>query len=457
MAGSEVEAAVVGAGAAGLATALALHRAGVDVVLVEASPRPGGVMQTEEIRGHRVERGPNTCLVRGPALAFLREVGLENELVPASPRRGLRFVFHEGRLEPAPMGPLAFVRSPLLTARGKLRLLGEPWIRRGDARGESATEFVARRFGPEAAEKLLAPALTGIYAGDERELGAQAVLGFVTELERSHGSVARGMLARALGWSGERGPRGLPGSFSARGGFGGLAARVAGLLGGRLLLDTAATTLCAEQGGLRLELAGGSAGVLRARAVVVALPAPEAAALLRPLVPDAAEKAAKVSYAPVVSVSVSVQPEAVREKIEGFGFLVPRESGRKLLGCLFMSSLFPDRAPAGRALLTCLLGGVRWPGAVDEPDDILVSCLEKDLEATLGLRGGFDLLALSRWPRAVAQPGRRHGETVTDVRRQTARVNGLVLAGSWLDGVSIPDTLLSGVRAARAIAAGVAR
>jgi oxygen-dependent protoporphyrinogen oxidase len=413
-------------------------------------------MQTEEIRGHRVERGPSTCLARGPALAFLREAGLEGELVPASPKRRLRFVFHEGRLEPVPMGPFAFVRSPLLTARGKLRLLREPWIRRGDAKGESAAEFVARRFGPEAAEKLLAPALMGIYAGDERELGAQAVLGFATELERSHGSVARGILARALGW-GERGPRGLPGTFSARGGFGGLATRLAGLLGERLLLGTAATALRAEGEGLRLELGGGAAGVLRARAVVVALPAPEAAALLRPLVPGAAENAAKVSYAPVVSVSVSVQPEAVRETIEGFGFLVPRSSGLKLLGCLFMSSLFPDRAPPGRELLTCLLGGVRWPGAVDEPDDILVSCLEKDLEATLSLRGGFDLLALSRWPRAVAQPGRRHADTVTDVRRHTAGVKGLAVAGSWLDGVSIPDTLLSGVRAARAIAGGGAR
>jgi len=182
----EVETAVVGAGAAGLAAALELRRAGVEVVLLEAGGRPGGVMQTEEIRGHRVERGPNTCLVRAPALAFLQAQGFERELVAASPARRLRFVFHEGRLEPVPMGPLGFVRSPLLTTRGKLRLLAEPWVQRGDAGTESAQDFIARRFGPEVAEKLLAPALTGIYAGDERELGARAVLGFATELERTH-------------------------------------------------------------------------------------------------------------------------------------------------------------------------------------------------------------------------------------------------------------------------------
>ncbi|HBZ70232.1 MAG TPA: hypothetical protein DEP35_11055 [Deltaproteobacteria bacterium] len=164
-----------------------------------------------------------------------------------------------------------------------------------------------------------------------------------------------------------------------------------------------------------------------------------------------------MAYAPVVSVSVSVRPNEVRQPIEGFGFLVPRASGLRLLGGLFMSSLFPDRAPEGRALLTCLLGGVRWPEAVDEPDDVLVARLGKDLEVTLGLRGGFDLLSLSRWPRAVAQPSRRHQELVADVRKEVARVGGLAVAGGWLDGVSIADTVSSGVRAASMIAAGLGR
>ncbi|HYB12930.1 MAG TPA: protoporphyrinogen oxidase, partial [Myxococcota bacterium] len=109
----------------------------------------------------------------------------------------------------------------------------------------------------------------------------------------------------------------------------------------------------------------------------------------------------------------------------------------------------------GRALLTCLLGGARWPEAMNEPDDLLVSQLGKELDATLGLRGGFDLLALSRWPRAVAQPGRHHGTLMAELHRETARVRGLSLAGGWLDGVSIADTLSSGVRAASALRAGL--
>jgi oxygen-dependent protoporphyrinogen oxidase len=450
----EVEAVVVGAGAAGLAAALELRQAGIETVLVEASGRPGGVMQTEEVRGHRVERGPNTCRVKAPALAFLREQGFEQELVAASPASRLRLVFHEGQLEPIPMGPLAFARSRLLSSRGKLRLLAEPFVRRGDAECESAAEFTARRFGSEVAEKLLEPALTGVYAGDERELSADAVLAFATELERSHGSVTGGALLRAL----RRTPRlrGLRGTFSARGGFGGLAARFAEALGERLLLGARVSSLRREEGALRLEMAGGSTS-LRARAVVLALPAAEAATLLHPLAPAAGEQAAKVSYAPVVSLSVSVQPDEVREPIQGFGFLVPRASGLKLLGCLFMSCLFSDRAPEGRALLTCLVGGARWPEAVQTPDDILVSHLGKDLDATLGMRADFELLALSRWPRAVAQPRRGHEQLVRDLRQEAARVPGLALAGAWLDGVSIADALASGVGAARAIAGGFGR
>jgi len=450
----EVETAVVGAGAAGLAAALELQRAGIEALLVEASGRPGGVMQTEQIRGHRVERGPNTCLVKAPALAFLREHGFERELVAASPASRLRFVFHEGQLEAVPMGPLAFVRSRLLSTRGKLRLLAEPFVRRGDAESESAAEFTARRFGCEVAEKLLGPALTGVYAGDERELGADAVLGFATELERAYGSVTGGALARALRRT--RRLRGLRGTFSARGGFGGLAARMAGALGERLLLGARLSSLRLEDGALRLETVDG-APALRARAVVLALPAAEAATLLRPLAPAVAEHAAKVSYAPVVSISLSVRPDEVREPIQGFGFLVPRASGLKLLGCLFMSSLFSDRAPAGRALLTCMLGGARWPEAVETPDDILLAQLAKDLDATLGLRADFELLALSRWPRAVAQPRRHHQQLVLDLRREAARVPRLALAGGWLDGVSIADALSSGVSAARAIAGGFGR
>jgi oxygen-dependent protoporphyrinogen oxidase len=143
----------------------------------------------------------------------------------------------------------------------------------------------------------------------------------------------------------------------------------------------------------------------------------------------------------------------VRRRIEGFGFLVPREEGLALLGCLFMSRLFPDRAPPGRELLQCLYGGRRWPAAVAEPDDALHARAFADLDRTLGLGGEPLALGLARYEQAVPQPGRDHARRIAALRARLAARPGLALAGAYLDGVSVADSFASGVRAARELAA----
>ncbi|CAG1001707.1 partial Protoporphyrinogen oxidase, partial [Myxococcaceae bacterium] len=161
------QALVVGGGAAGLAAALELQRRGVEVRLIEATPRVGGVVQTEHREGYLFERGPNTMQGKPTLRPFLEANALEPLLVPASPASRRRWLWHDGRLEAVPMDPLSFLRTRLLTGRGKLRLLREPFVARGDASRESVDEFVRRRLGDEALENLVAPFLTGVYAGDE--------------------------------------------------------------------------------------------------------------------------------------------------------------------------------------------------------------------------------------------------------------------------------------------------
>ena len=137
----EVGATVVGAGIAGLAAALELQRSVSEVVLIDPSDRPGGVMRTDHVAGYVLERGPNTIQVKAPMLAFLRRLGLEDALLRARPASRRRFVYRDGALVQVPMSPLAFARTPLLSTRGKLRLLAEPLIRRGDGFDESVAEF----------------------------------------------------------------------------------------------------------------------------------------------------------------------------------------------------------------------------------------------------------------------------------------------------------------------------
>lgn len=451
MSAPEVGAVVVGAGIAGLAAALELQRERSEVFTVDASDRPGGVMRTDHAAGFVVERGPNTFQVKAPALHFLRERGLADALLKARPASRLRFVFREGRLRPVPASPLGWLRTPLLSRRAKLRLLAEPTIRRGDPSEESAGEFAARRLGPELAANLVGPLLTGIYAGDERQLGARAVLPTLTGYELRSGSIGVGWLRGALA----RGrPRGLPGTWSAGDGLGPFARRLAELLVESPALGTAVTSVHHDGRAWHVAMTGRTGFLeLRSPRVVVAAPARAAAEILRGVDGELADALAGIEYAPLLSVALGVTPSDLRTPIEGFGFLVARDEGIGLLGCLFMSRLFPGRAPAGSELLQCLVGGVRWPEAVDLPDDVVLKRLFADLERTLGLAGEPRLLAISRWPRAVPQPDREHIRRIEGIRARLSRYPGLALAGSYLDGVSVADTLASGVRATQSLLA----
>lgn len=447
-----LDAVVVGAGASGLAAALELRRRGLEVRVLEAGDRAGGVLWTETRDGYRFERGPNTMLGKAAARPFLRAHDLERLLVAAAPASRLRFLLHDGRLEPVPLGPGSFLRTPLLSMRGKLRLLAEPFVRRGDGSSESVAEFVTRRLGREALERLVAPFLTGVYAGDERQLGAAAVFPGLVALEHDHGSLVDGGVREAIRarWTGAE--RALRGTLSLAGGLGELADRMAARLGDALTLGVPVTTLARADTAWCLETGGAAPERILARHVVLAVPAPEAAALLAPLEPDLAEVLRGIAYAPIASVSVGIGATDARRAPEGFGFLVPRAAGLDLLGCLFMSQLYPDRAPAGRELLTCFLGGTRAPALVGEPDDRLLARLSRDLERTLGLRAAPRLLGVTRWPRAVAQPGRDHPARIARVRALASRHPGIAVAGSWVSGVSLADTLVSGARAAQEIA-----
>ena len=440
---TDVECVVVGAGASGLAAATALRAAGREVLVLEASGRAGGSAWTERRDDYLVERGANAFRLGPGALRFLRAAGLESLALAAAPASRERFLLRGGRLVPVPMGPLELARTPLLSARGKLRLLQEPFVRRGDPGGESVAEFAARRLGPEVVSALLGPFLTGVYAGDEARLGAEAVFPSLVAAERRSGSILRGLLASAF----ERGrPRGRPGSWSTAGGLQGLIDALATPLGPALRLSNRVSGIRCEDGAYLIEIEEQTS--IRASAVVLALPAPISAFLLSALEPDAAQELAAIEYAPVASVSFGVDPGAVRERIRGFGFLVPRGEGDALLGCLFLSELFPGRAPPGRQLLTLLAGGTRRPEVLDEPDDRLRARLLRELDAALGLRGEPTFLGVARWPRAVPQPGRRHGRLVASARARIARFPGLALAGASFDGVAFGDALASGAAAA---------
>ena len=445
---TDVECVVIGAGVAGLAAAATLRRQGRDVIVLEAGPRAGGSAWSERIDGYLVERGPNTIRIPPAMGAFLREHALGSRMQKAQPASSERFLVRAGQLVPVPMSLFAFARTPLLTRGGKRRLLAEPFQRGGDPTGESVAEFAKRRLGREACDALLAPFLTGVYAGDEHQLGAEAVFPTLVAAERRSGSIIRGLLANALRGAGSKGSWG--GTWSTPNGISALTDALAVSLDGALRLGARASSIAFEDGCYRTEIEEESGSrTIRCRALVLALPAQPAAALLGSLDREAAGAIGAIESAPVASVAISIASNGTRVPLRGFGYLVPRGEGELLLGCLFSSQLFAGRAPPGREVLTLLAVGKRNPEAIDWSDERLVAALLAEIEPVLGLREAPRVLSITRWPRAVAQPGRDHPRLVAGARARLSHLPRLALAGSHLDGVAFGEALASGVRAAR--------
>lgn len=445
---AQVDAVVVGAGIAGLAAALELQGAGCEVSVIDPSDRPGGVMRTDHVGGYVVERGPNTTMVKAPMRAFLEGRRLDDSLLKATPASRQRFVVRDGALVQAPASPWALATTPLLSARAKLRTLLEPFVRRNRGDEESVADFLGRRLGREVVSGLVGPFLTGVYAGDERQLGARAVFPGLVRAEDRFGSVALGGLGSLL----SRGERGLRGSWSAPAGLGPFARKLADQLAEPPALGSRVVSIARNGDGFRVEVTSVSGDVsLDASRVVVAAPAFEAAQILRGLDAEVSTALEQLRYAPIASVPLGVARGDVAEEIRGFGFLVPREEERTLLGCLFMSQLFPGRAPEGFELLHCMLGGERWPGVVSAGDDVVIERAVADLESLLGLRGTPESLGVGRWDRAIPQPGPEHPARMRWLHERLAQeAPGLTLAGAYVAGVSVSDSLASGLDAARA-------
>lgn len=450
---------VVGAGAAGMAAAWRLSQAGVDVRVLEAADRVGGCIGTVELNGHRFERGPTTVLESSDALAeLIGEVGLGGEVVYGNPEAKRRLIWYRGAVHPLPMSPPALVKSELLSPRAKLRLLAEPLQRAPRAPGrETLQEFLTRRIGREAVDALVDPFVTGVFAGRPDQLGVDA-FPMLAELEREHGGLVVGMVRRMI--AARRGGQPRPGRrlMSLRGGLARLPEAIAKVLGERLSLGWRATRLERTAEGWTVHGAGGESE--DAATLVLATPAWVTGELLGPLDDAAPRVSSAIPQPHVARVGLGYEGSQIRDPINAFGLL--RQSGSPLgrpgleamLGVLFSSTIFDDRAPEGAATLSVILGGAHYPESVDMSDDALVGVAREALELLIGASGEPRATLVSRWTRGIPQYLPGHAERIAELRARVRALGRLHLAGNYLDGVSVDKATRSGMDAATAALRG---
>ena len=359
-----VEVAVIGAGVTGLTLAHLLDRQGIKVRVFEAKDRPGGAICTSREEGFLIEHGPNSAQDTTPLLHQLfAGLGIADQLEYASPAAENRYVVRGGKLHAVPLGPPALLGSGLFSGRAKLRLLGEPFVRRSDPdQDEDLAHFVERRLGREFLDYAIDPFVSGVFAGLPEKLSVRSAFPRLWELEQHYGSLIKGAImgARERRKRQEQSKQNAQ-SFSFKEGLQTLIDALARALGDKVCTGAALRALRKTPRGFALELAG-QEEVVDARAVALTMPAHGYEHLELGFDCALARQAlAQIYYPPVAVVFCGYRRNPLDHPLEGFGFLVPRRENRRILGSLWNSSLFGGRAPEGGLALTVFVGGSRQP------------------------------------------------------------------------------------------------
>lgn len=458
--------AIIGGGITGLTTALdVLEKADaageqVEAVVLEAGAEPGGNIRTERVDGYTIETGPNGFLDNAPrTLELVRRIGREDALQPADESAAKRFIYRHGQLHEVPTGPISFLTSPLLSIRGRLRLFGEPFARSRPEGDETIYDFAARRIGPEAASVMVDAMVSGVFAGNVHELSLRSSFPKMADMEAQYGGLVKAMIGRmkerraAKKEVAERRARGedveeltQPGGPAGPGGHltsfeDGLDTLIGGLVDA-LPEGTVRTGSPVERVGSamaagrawRVELEDGES--LEADAVVVTIPSPRAAPLLEDLDGTLSETVGAIETAGLAVVAFAWDAADVPDA-DGFGFLVPRGEGPRILGCLWDSSVFPGRAPDGKVLVRCMIGGAHDAEAVTEPEEVLVARCRGDLEDAMGITAEPELSRVYRWPLGIGQYTVGHQDRLDTIHGRLAEHPGLWVAGSSYYGVAM--------------------
>jgi len=450
---------VIGGGISGLATAYyILKRAQekgeeVELTLLEASSRTGGKIWSPSQEGYICEVGPNGFLDNKPwTLELCDDLDISERLMPSSENSRKRFVYVNGRLRELPPSATGFVFSDILSWKGKMRIALEIFTQPSEQEDETVASFVQRHLGEEALKKLVGPMVSGVYAGDPYRMSLKSAFPVMSQLEKEGGGslirAAMGRMKKAREEKKEEkrgfkkgsaaGPGGVLTSFPE--GIEYLTNSLTQALGERVKLSSRATRI--EEGDENFLVAYDShegPGALEADAVVTATPAYTTGELLSYLDSEMASRAGEIPYTKLALVCLGYERGEVEHDLQGFGFLVPHEENKTILGCLWDSSMFDHRAPEGKALLRVMVGGARAEEKALLDDEELLSAIKSDLEDTMGITAEPEFVRIFRHRKAIPQYNLGHGKVVKALEEKMEEHRGLFITGNAYRGVGIND------------------
>jgi oxygen-dependent protoporphyrinogen oxidase len=462
--------AVVGGGISGLTAAYRLSqlRPTATVEVFEGSARLGGVLHTNRAEDLLIERGADSFFNKLPWAADLcDELGLAEELIPTNKGERRAFVLRAGKLVPVPegfvviranaVGPI--LKTPLLSWRGKLRLLGERWVPRAQDidtadYDESVASFATRRLGRETFERLVQPLLAGIYTADPAKLSLAATMPEVIEDERKYGSLHQASLAAPAGPDAQASGARYARFVTLRRGLQQLVDKLSSQLApDSLHLQTPIRGLHRDDDGSWLLIGSDGKQYGPFAGIIIGLPAPRAAELVAESHPELEGLLQKIPYASSAVVSLAFSRDQITQGVAGFGFVVPTVENRKIVAASFSSQKFPGRAPVDQHLIRVFLGGAKQPEVLLLPDDQLCELARTEISAILNIQGEPSQVDLVRWQEKMPQYHLGHPQLVAAIENLVEKLPALELAGNAYHGVGIPQCVHSGNLAAQRLVA----
>lgn len=449
---------IIGAGISGLSLAWYLKtlKPEWEYLILEASSRVGGKAWTLQEDGFLCEKGVNGFLDNKPASLELA-ADLKLPLYPANENSKRRFVVKRGKLIKLPEKPQEFLLSPLLSPLGRLRVMLEPFISKAPAnQEESLAEFAKRRLGKEAFQHLIDPMAKGIYAGDPELLSLKYCFPRIFELEQSYGSLIKAMLAlkKKAAQEGKKGPGAGPGGHltSFEMGMSQLTDCLGSLLHDHIKLNTNAVELFKANASGEWQVTTTQGDTIKATHVVMACPADAAANLVASQAPALADALRHIDYPPVAVVAMGFNKKGLKHHLKGFGFLVPESERRSILGVLWDSSIFPNRAPTDYALLRCLIGGARAREQAYLEDAALLNTVKKELKELMGIDTAPAFTRIFRWNKAIPQYNTGYGRLLSCLQQESKNLPNIHMRCNWIGGVSFNDCIANSQALAKKLA-----
>ena len=448
MADHEYKILVLGGGITGLCAAdlLSFQYRPQNVMLLEAAGYFGGTAVTEQLQGFTCDLGPNGYLDKEPLMRkWVKDLGLGGRTVKANEASAHRFILKGGKLKEVKPPP-GFLFSNLLSLGGRARLAMEPFTpKRKSDEPESIWDFAARRIGPEAADTLVSPMVTGIFGGDAKALSVEHCFPRLVDIERKYGSLLKGLNAAKKDNPGASamGPSGVLTTFDQ--GVGVLTQTAAAKLGAQARLNEQAVSVDFRDKRFVTTTAKGDRYF--SEAVVMATPAWVAADMCMPLEKSVAAALGQIPYAGMTVVAAGFRREDVGHDLKGFGFLVPRSEKLRALGCIWTSSIFPHEAPEGHVLLRTMYGGALDKDAMKLSDREVLDQFMRDLGPLMKLGKMPQFVRIYRWNKAIPQYTLDHGKRLRGIEQAEVHFKGLVFAGNAYRGVGLNDCVVSAHRA----------